>query len=220
MTQYQVAYKTNGQPKLFEFYLFVNPIGTLCQAMENEVSKTITKIDAKTDMNIICFTPQQVVTQHMKRLNIPINDLTQRNAIFKELYLASLAFKAASLQGKRKGRQFLLRLQQWSQKENAHLNDDILEATALSVGLDLELFNSDRHSKYVQELYLRDQQIAHEMNVTQTPTLVIFEQSSNLPGYLIEGPLNCQDILYQLDKMVAATIPANVYQLPRITPTK
>lgn len=213
MVQYQVAYNTNGQPKLFEFYLFINPIGTLCQAMEKEVAKTIRQIDAKTEMNIICFTPQQVVTQHMKRLNIPIHDLSQRNKVFKELYLASLAHKAASLQGKRKGRDFLLALQHWSRHSNDHLSEPILESLAFSVDLDLELFHTDRRSKYVQELYLRDQQIAHEMNVKQTPTLVIFEQSSNLPGFLIEGNLNCHEIIHQLDKMVASSLPTNIYTL-------
>lgn len=213
MVQYQVAYNTNGQPKLFEFYLFINPIGTLCQAMEKEVAKTIRQIDAKTEINIICFTPQQVVTQHMKRLNIPTHDLNQRNQVFKELYLASLAHKAATLQGKRKGRNFLLALQRWSKHSNEHLTERVLESLALSVDLDIELFHSDRQSQYVQDLYLRDQQIAHEMNVKQTPTLVIFEQSSNLPGFSIEGNLNCYEILHHLDKIVASSLPKNIYTI-------
>ncbi len=42
------------------------------------------------------------------------------------------------------------------------------------VGGDLEMFLEDRHSAFVQEAFLTDQQIAHEMQITCHPSAVIY----------------------------------------------
>ena len=203
MAQYQVAYNTNGQTKLFEFYLFVNPLGQLCHHVEQELHQAIDLIDAKTDLHILCYTSQQLVTRYMQQIGYAPTDLAKRNEIFNKIYHAALAYKAACLQGKRRGRQFLIEMQARIHEDLALLTDDFILNLAQELGLDLPAFQSDWKSKYVRDLYYRDQQIAYDMSIDDTPSLVVFEQCSGDNGILLQGLLQCHQILAHLDHLVA-----------------
>ena len=85
------------------------------------------------------------------------------------------------------------------------LTDEFLASLACDIGLDLALFESDRRSQYVKELYYRDQKIALEMKVQDTPSLIIFEQCSGDSGILLQGPMECQHILEQVDLLMDKT---------------
>ena len=49
MPQEQVAYQVSGhgQARLFELYLFVNPLGQDCRRVERELSRAIKQMPAK-----------------------------------------------------------------------------------------------------------------------------------------------------------------------------
>lgn len=202
-SDYQVEYRTNGIPKVFEFYLFVNPLGQKCYSCEKELDITLELISAKTDVHILCYHSQYIVAEFMKQLNIPTSDLTSRNHIYRSVYLASIAYKAASMQGKKKGRHFLMEMQSRICGALEKFSDAFIMDLAEEIGLDMPTFIEDLHSDYAKHLLLKDQQIAHDMNVDITPALVIFEHRLGNNGILIEGTFSSQNILSQLDALVA-----------------
>lgn len=207
MPQEQVAYQVtgHGQAKLFELYLFVNPLGQECRMVERELSRAVKQMPAKTDVHILCFTSQPLIARYMTQLGYEPQDLRHRNEIFQKIYRATLAYKAAGLQGKRRGRQYLYEMQSRINSDLERLTDDFLARLAKDIGLDLALFESDRHSQYVKDLYYRDQKIAMEMKVQDTPSLIIFEQCSGESGLLLQGSMECQQILQQMDLLIDKT---------------
>lgn len=59
------------------------------------------------------------------------------------------------------------------------------------------MFLEDRHSAFVQEAFLTDQQIAHEMEITSHPSAVIYNYGGDCDaGIRIEG---CDTIHHILD---------------------
>lgn len=201
-SEYQVEYRTNGIPKIFEFYLFVNPLGYQCYNCERELTKTIDLISAKTDVHILCFHSQNIVTEFMNRLGIPSTDLTSRNHIYRSVYLASIAHKAASMQGKKKGRRFLMEMQSRILGQLERFSDQFVLDLAEEIGLDMQTFIDDLESDYAKHLLQKDQQIARDMNVENTPALVIFEHRLGQRGVLLEGPFKAENILTQLDVLI------------------
>ncbi|UUX34180.1 DsbA family protein [Fundicoccus culcitae] len=207
LTNYQIDYRTNGQPKMFEFYLFVNPLGRKSYFSEQEVNATIEMISSKVDLHIVCFHKQRIVTDYIKQLNLDLTDLNTRNHIYRIVYHASLAAKAASMQGKRKGRLFLMKMQQRIDNQIDRYNEDFIKQIAKEVGLDVDVFMEDINSDYVRELYINDQKIATSMNVQKTPSLVIFEPISSNIGYMIEDDLITREaVISQLDEIVAEEV--------------
>lgn len=201
-SEYQIEYRTNGIPKVFEFYLFVNPLGRQCFNCERELTKTIDLISAKTDVHILCFHNQSIVTEFMNRLGIPSTDLTSRNHIYRSVYLASLAYKAASMQGKKKGRRFLMEMQSRIVGQLERFSDEFILDLAEEIGLDMQTFVDDLESDYVKHLLQKDQQIARDMNVESTPALVLFEHRLGERGVLLEGSFKAQNILSHLDFLI------------------
>ncbi|WP_124058004.1 DsbA family protein [Vaginisenegalia massiliensis] len=204
MNSYQVDYHTNGVSKVFEFYLFVNPLGRICYYSQQEMMNAVDRISSKTDIHILCFHNQRTVVDFMKQLKIPSHDLATRNKIYNVIYNASLAYKAACMQGKKKGRLFLLKMQQQLDLQIDRYNDEFVLDIAKEVGLDIDMFLIDRSSAFIKQLHLNDQKIATDMKVQATPTLVLFEHSASQSGLVIEDHIT-QDLIFdQLDYMTQA----------------
>ncbi|WP_446452116.1 DsbA family protein [Tuanshanicoccus lijuaniae] len=193
---------TNGVPKVFEFYLFVNPLGQKCYVCECELQKTLTKISTSVDIHVLCFHNQQIVSEFMKQLNIPSSDLTSRNYIYQSVYLASLAYKAATMQGKKKGRRFLMRMQEEIDGHLERFSDQFVLDLAEEVGLDMMTFKDDLESDYARDLVFQDLQIAKEMAVDGTPTLVMFEHRLGEKGLLLKENITVSNIISHLDELV------------------
>lgn len=199
----QVEYQYNGVPNLFEFYLFVNPLGSLCYQCEQEISKVVKAISTSTDVYILPYHNQTTVKEFMERLSIPGNDLNQRNDFYRKVYHACLAFKAASMQGQRNGRRYLMSLQSHLMGKASLYNRPLAIKLAKELNLDVETFVQDLESDFVRKLYMRDQKIAKEMQISQTPTLIIRELQSNNIETLVKEEITLHQILNQTDMMVA-----------------
>ncbi len=102
--------------------------------------------------------------------------------------LPSVAIKAAELQGKKRGTRFLRKLQEnlFLQKRNIS-NLDVLIDCAKSVGIDLELFQQDIHSESAANAFQCDLKITSEMEVTEIPTLVFFNENIDEEGIKVTG---------------------------------
>lgn len=186
--------KNTSHEKIFELFLFVNPLGTYCYRCENELLKFVRNSEFKVHYHFLTFHNLQTVNQYMKNQKLPVTDLDLRNDIYMKIYDAALSYKAALLQGKRLGHQFLIELQQQIHQHKRAYSDDLLEEILNKVEIDKKMFYEDKSSSAVKKAYDRDLQIAQEMNVTHTPSLVIFDNSNQSYGLLLASSITAETI--------------------------
>lgn len=103
-------------------------------------------------------------------------------------YIASIAIKAAELQGRKAGIKFLRKLQEelFLDKQNI-ANFEVLKNSAKGVGLDVEEFITDIHSESAAKAFQCDLKITSEMEVDEIPTLVFFNENAEDEGIKITG---------------------------------
>ncbi|WP_307257678.1 ClpXP adapter SpxH family protein [Oikeobacillus pervagus] len=103
-------------------------------------------------------------------------------------YIASIAIKAAELQGRRAGQRFLRKLQEllFLNKQNIS-NFDVLEQCANEVELDLEVFIQDINSSSAAKAFQCDLKISNEMEIDEVPSLVFFNENIEDEGIKISG---------------------------------
>ncbi|MCW6667213.1 DsbA family protein [Aerococcaceae bacterium NML190938] len=201
---YQIEHIDRALPKCLECYLFVNPIGHRCHQTEQTLLNILQYLPVKTDIHILCFHNQKNVSAFMQHLHIDVNNLAERNRIFQTIYKAALAYKAASLQGKRKGRDFLMRMQTDINSDISRFSTEYVLTLAEQIGLDVATFRADWQSDYVRQLYLKDQKIAADMGATCTPALVMFEHSIDGDGIMVADTITEEVITEQLNLMLEA----------------
>ncbi|MGP4077194.1 ClpXP adapter SpxH family protein [Halobacillus sp. K22] len=103
-------------------------------------------------------------------------------------FAASLAVKAAELQGKKAGMRFLRKIQEYVFLEKQNISDeDVLIECASKSRLDVEEFKKDLHSDAARNALNCDLKLTHEMEVESTPTIVIFNESEEDAGLKITG---------------------------------
>ena len=202
----KAEYSPYSLPKFLEFYLFVNPLEQQSYQAEMALIDVTHCLPIKTDLHILCYHNQRMVSQFMRQLNIADTDIAMRNFVFQTIYKAALAFKAASLQGKRKGREFLVCMQHDINSDIYRFSDSYVLELAKRIQLDVAQFQADWQSDYVRQLYLKDQKIAADMNVETTPSLVTFEHSINMDGVIVSGAITKDTIMSKLDMIVEACI--------------
>lgn len=197
--KYYVDYRMNGIPSMFELYLFINPLGQECMRSEHNLTTVYQQISENVDVHILPFNNVGIAEAYFEQINLENPDLSTRNEIFQKIYLASLAYKAANMQSKKNGRKFLLALQEAFCTDVDEFNRSNMIDIANQISLDIDIFLSDLDSDLVKKLYLRDQTIAHDMNVIQTPTLVIYEHQSASAEYICGQDINVESIFETLD---------------------
>lgn len=202
MADYLIDYQVNGKKKLFEFFLFVNPLGRKCYYSEQEIAKATEIIASRIDLNVLCIHNETILNDFIRQLGIQDIRLSTRNEIYRKMYLSSLAFKAASLQGKRKAHYFLRGMQEFVQDHLTDLSFDDVVRIAEEANLEVDIFMSDFKSDFVRDLYLQDLKVANSMGVDRTPSLVIFDSINDQDGIIIEGPFTYLTILEHLDELM------------------
>lgn len=169
--------------------MFVNPIGGVCLETERNIIQSLNSHQQKARINVVPLTNLQIVTDYLQRSNMDLHDLELRNHIATVTYHSLLDYKAASFQGKKKARNFLLSLQKHINKDHEQYCADLVQLAASEAGLDLKTFADDRQSKLVKDLCEADRQLASELNVKNTPSTVLVDYRHNIDGdgILIEG---------------------------------
>jgi len=175
--------------KQIEIYVFIDPLCPECWALEPTLKKLQIEYGDK-------FSIRHVLTGRLTSLNISkkapseIAKVWERTAsrsgmscdgdvwfedpISKPI-AASVAVKAAELQGKRAGVKYLRKLREvlFLEKQNI-TKREILINIAESAGLDVEEFKKDLLSDSACKAFQCDLKITREMEVEESPTLVFF----------------------------------------------
>lgn len=164
---------------MLDMYLFINPLGSTCYHTEQNILKLGDSLNEKINFNFVPLMNFKTINDVMYRMNIPLNNVDIRNRLSENIYHSSIDFKAASFQGKKKGRNFLLNVQQLVVNDQKDYNFETIKLAAQNSGLDWDIFEQDRHSKLAIEAFKQDQELATEMNVTEHPTIVVYDCSAN-----------------------------------------
>lgn len=177
---------------VIEVFLFVNPLGSECYETEKMIMNFSDERDEKVKVRFVPLLNFHTLGQHMKDQNIAGASLEMRNQMYNESYHASLAFQAAAMQGKKKGRQFLLALQKSVVKLRKEFSKETVMNAAEEVNLDIEMFEEDLESDLAKNAFTKDQKLAQEMAVTEAPTCVVFQSNGEEPGHRIESTITKQ----------------------------
>ena len=185
---------TSSTERIFDCYLFINPLGKQCYKCEQEVMKFIKRTPHKVHVHFLPFHNFKSVTQYMKNNQLNVKNIDLRNEIYTKIYDASLSYKAALLQGKKLGRAFLMELQTQLHLLHKEYTPELLQEIIQTIGLDEKMFYEDKSSKLVHQEYEKDQQIAQEMMVETNPSLVIFDNLNQQYGVILHQNINADII--------------------------
>ncbi|MEH7177476.1 ClpXP adapter SpxH family protein [Neobacillus vireti] len=210
---------TNHDKKPLEIYMFIDPLCPECWALEPILKKLYIEFGQY-------FSLKHVLSGRIANLNVSkkkkyevIADLWEKTASRSGMscdgslwlenpvaspYIASIAIKAAELQGRRAGIRFLRKLQEnlFINKQNiSHF--DVLKTCAKSAGLDVEEFISDFHSESAAKAFQCDLKITTEMEVQEIPTLVFFNDNAEDEGIKITGPYPYEVYVQILEEMLS-----------------
>ncbi|WP_066294892.1 ClpXP adapter SpxH family protein [Bacillus sp. FJAT-29937] len=192
-----------NEKKPLELYLFIDPLCPECWALEPILKKLMIEYGRY-------FSIKHVISGRLSTLNIgrkhsydSIAELWEKTASRSGMscdgnlwfenpisspHLASVAIKAAELQGRRAGIRFLRKLQEVLFLEKQNVSSlDILRDCAENVGLDVAEFISDIHSDSAAKAFQCDLKITAEMDVQEIPTLVFFNENIEDEGIKITG---------------------------------
>ncbi|GGB40242.1 UPF0413 protein YjbH [Lentibacillus populi] len=189
--------------KPIEIYVFIDPLCPECWSLEPYLKKLAIEYGDY-------FTIRPIVSGHLNNLNKDIfdkpkklkdiwektasrtgmscdGDLWMENPISSPA-IASLAIKAAELQGKKAGRIFLRKVQEnlFLMKRNIS-DEDVLLTCAKEANLDLDEFKNDLYSSSAKKAFQGDLKLTQEMQVDYIPTIVFFNQVIEQHGIKISG---------------------------------
>ncbi len=162
---------------VLEIYLFVDPMKKHSLSAEESIEKISKKLNINCSVNFIPM------------LNLrALNDCKKRLKISSSIpYDVVLDYKAASFQGKKIGREFLMNLQNRLFNAKQNYCDQLVLQVAKQIGLDLDMFVDDRRSDLAMKIFQSDQRIIHRMKVTQPESAVIFNSAVEKSGLLIRN---------------------------------
>jgi predicted DsbA family dithiol-disulfide isomerase len=159
---------------MIEIYLFINPLGELSLEAEEKILEISDVLKHKLHFRFIPIVNIRMIHEYMKVIGVNSNDVLMRNALLEKCYSIALDVKAIQLQGRKKGRGFLLALQEKLIRENQNYSKELVLSIVKEIGGNLELFKADRESEVIRHNFRSDQQVAHEMKVTKIPSAVVF----------------------------------------------
>ncbi|MCC2251395.1 DsbA family protein [Virgibacillus sp. AGTR] len=186
-----------------EIYVFVDPLCPECWALEPFLKKLSMEYGR-------FFTIRPIISGHLNTLNKDqfdrprkIKDIWEKTAkrtgmccdgdLWTENpipypWIASLAIKAAELQGKKAGRIFLRKIQESAFLYKQDISDEeVLYACAKAANLDTDEFRNDLYSSSAKKAFQCDLKLTQEMEVDFIPTIVFFNQVTEEQGIKISG---------------------------------
>lgn len=211
-TGFNSSNQTNTSPKysFFDFiqkpievYVFVDPLCPECWSLEPYLKKLSIEYGR-------FFTIRPIVTVHLNTLNKDkfseprkLKDIWEKTAkrtgmsCDGDLWIenpvsfpwkASLAIKAAELQGKKAGRVFLRKVQEYLFLGKQNISDkNVLLQCAADAKLDIAEFKNDIYSASAKKALQCDLKLTMEMEVDYIPTIVFFNQDAEEQGIKISG---------------------------------
>lgn len=196
-------YCCGNEKKPLEIYMFIDPLCPECWALEPIIKKLQIEYGRFFSIKYILSGRLASLNMSKKQKYENIADLWEKTASrtgmscdgslwfdnpISSPYLASIAIKAAELQGRKAGIRFLRKLQEGIFLEKQNISSfEVLKEMACSTGLDVDEFVLDIHSDSAGKAFQCDLKITSEMEVDEIPTLVFFNENIEDEGIKITG---------------------------------
>lgn len=179
------------QPKSIELFLFFNPFGKLCLESEKHILSFSKERSENVSIRFIPFVNFRLINQRNKDTEffIPFPD-NDYNASFDMSYRLSIAFIAATMQGKKKGINFILKLQKSMNETRSKPSMSLILKVAKDSSLEIEEFMEDFYSDLAKRIFFKNQRLAQEMKIESTPTCVLYQYCNGSPAMLIQSRIN------------------------------
>lgn len=208
-----------SEKKPIEVYMFIDPLCPECWALEPILKKLHIEYGRY-------FSIKHVLSGRLNNLNLSrkknyeqMADLWEKTASRSGMscdgtlwlenpidspHLASIALKAAELQGRKAGIRFLRKLQEVLFLEKQNISSiEVLIDCARNLNLDVEEFISDLHSESAAKAFQCDLKITSEMDVQEIPTLVFFNENAEDEGIKIAGSYPYEIYVQILEEMLS-----------------
>ncbi|WP_089741375.1 ClpXP adapter SpxH family protein [Gracilibacillus ureilyticus] len=189
--------------KPIEIYVFVDPLCPECWSLEPYLKKLT--VEYGRFFTIRPVLSGQLTNLHKDKFERPrkLKDIWEKTAnrtgmccdgdlwIENPIHhpkLTSIAVKAAELQGKKAGKKFLRKIQEFAFLDKKDISsEEILLHCAEEIHLDIDEFKSDLYSNSAAKALQCDLKITREMEVEYIPTMVFFNESDEEAGLKISG---------------------------------
>ncbi|WEV71350.1 DsbA family protein [Lactobacillus sp. ESL0785] len=185
---------------MFEIFLFVNPIGIYCYDTEVLIKQAINELNIDTSFHFIPITNTEVIKHDIirrkkdgqKAIDIPQYTI----AAFQTLRI----YHAIKFEyGNKKARYYLIKLQQALNRDFNVYSEKLQQEIIKKLNLNFKRLKDPKISKYIDDSIERDKQLAKKSKVYNIPTTVIYNESGNYNGIMLEG-LVAHDKLIRLFK--------------------
>ncbi|TFD97596.1 ClpXP adapter SpxH family protein [Jeotgalibacillus sp. R-1-5s-1] len=189
--------------KPLEIYLFTDPLCSKCWALEPKLKKLMIEYEPyirikyilSSDLSTLncCTAKKRKELANVWKATAEHSDMPCDGSLWIENpvespFIASIAVKAAELQGKKAGSRFLRAIQEQLFMEKQNISKfDVLIQCAEKAQLDTEEFIHDINSATASKAFQCDVKIAGEMDVESTPTLVFFNENIEDEGIKVDG---------------------------------
>lgn len=192
-----------SEKKPLELYMFIDPLCPECWALEPILKKLQIEYGRYFSLKHVLSGRIAMLNMTKKQHYENIAELWERTASrtgmscdgslwfenpISSPHIASVAIKAAELQGRRAGIRFLRKIQEELFLGKQNITDlDVLVTCAKDSGVDVEVFLSDIHAESAAKAFQCDMKITSEMEVQEIPTLVFFNENIEEEGIKITG---------------------------------
>lgn len=194
----QIASPTPNKP--VELYIFIDPLCPKAFQMQSLIRKLQVDFDHY-------FTWRYVLSTELASLNC-LNNRTKGCFSGDELdithpVLPFIAVKTAELQGKRAGTRYLTKLQEYAVVYNKNVNSyaTLLEI-AEEIQLDMIEFKADFGSKEATRAFQCDLYITREMEVSEVPSIVFFNECIEDEGLKVSGHYDYKIYTHILEELL------------------
>ncbi|WP_249929377.1 DsbA family protein [Planococcus maritimus] len=182
--------------KPMELYVFMDPMNPACWELQSIIRKMQIEYGHY-------FSMRMILSTQLSTLNMSIKNTEMDGDELEHPALPSVAIKAAELQGKRAGNRFLYKLQEhlFLQSRNVTSYDVLLEI-AEEAELDQDEFKDDFHSVHSAKAFQCDLRITREMEVSEVPSIVFFNECIEDEGVKVSGLYSYDVYLTILQEML------------------
>lgn len=221
--EYNLSSFVCGNDRPLELYLFIDPLCSDCFSLEPVIKKlqfeyghyfslTYVLSGKLTNLNHGHRKARSKLEKTINRKCIDCGDLEAEQNV-NSPYLASIAVKAAELQGKKAGIRFLRKLQEYVYLKGENISKlDTLMVCAKEAQLDVDEFVKDIHSESTSHAFQCDLKITNDMDVTETPTIVFFNNNVEEEGLKLSG-VNSYEVYLEVMKEILGDLPTS-HSLP------
>ncbi|WAA08650.1 ClpXP adapter SpxH family protein [Fervidibacillus albus] len=184
-----------------ELYFFIDPLCVDCFSLEPIIKKLQVEyghyfsltyvLSGKTTELLASIPPAKKSYSALKLIKrISAKDCFQcgEEIHLPQHFLASIAIKAAELQGRKAGIRYLRKLHEFIYVKNENIHElTTLIRCAKEADLDVEEFSKDIHSSSTSHAFQCDLKITCEMDVNEIPTVVFFNNKVEEEGLKLTG---------------------------------